>query len=236
MTKQGYLFPVTDTAIESWKRVHGSKQTFWQVLLPLMLLMFAHTTALSHLLHHPGWLLATCIPLFLIILLLGAGLIHMGIYVAKNQPISFNTMMYAFHPLIILHLFGLFILQSIIIGIPSALIGLGIYLMTLGSTLQVVGIILTMAATISVVIFIIRIMFSVAFVLDHDENPFIAIRKSIAITSDNGWNLVGFIYMSLVILVASMLTALLGFIWTIPFWYIWYGMIYTTLSKHKLSF
>lgn len=233
MTKQSYLFPVTETAIESWKRVRGAKQTFWMGILPLMLIGFAHTLALTYLGQNPTWSLLVCTPLLLIASLLGAGLIHMGIYRAKDLPIDFSSMLYAFHPRVMLHLFGLFILQTVIVAIPTACIGASLYLMTLGSAFAALGIALTIATTLSYVLIIIRMIFSVAFVMDHDEKPFAAVRKSVQITSGNFWPILGFFYMSVIIMVASGLTALIGFIWTIPFWYIWYGMSYTALSKNN---
>jgi len=233
MARQIFLLPVTDTIIESWKRVDGVKQTFWIGFAALLALALAHVIQIDLFQDYRIVSVMIGAVLTILMMLLSAGLIHLGINRAKDRPVDLNTMLYAFNLKVALHLIGLFILQTLLIMIPTACIALGFYMMTLSLVYSVLGLFLVMGATVGFFVLIVRMIFSPAFILDHDEKPFAAIKKSIHVTAGNFWYILAFLYMSLVIIVASELSFMIGLIWTIPLWYIWYGMSYTALANNN---
>ncbi len=238
MTRQVYSLPVNNSAISSWSKVEGIKGVFW----PGIIILWAVTLLdfkLQHLANHGRisldvWNVAA-IVIFFINLLMSAGLIHMGILRAKGEKLDWLALFYAFNLNVLLHLIGLIILQTIIVLMPSLLIFFSLQLMTMNSPyLNLLGGATTVLATLFYCIVIVRMLFSVAFVLDRGEQPFKAIKHSIQASYGNFWRLIGFVYMCVVLLVSGVVSCMIGFIWILPFLYIWYGSVYLELSRKNL--
>lgn len=239
MTRQVYSLPVNNSAISSWSKVEGVKSVFWPgiiILWAITLLDFRiqHLANLGRI-SIDTWSIAAVI-IFFINLLLSAGLIHMGIVRAKGEKLDWHALFYAFNLNVLLHLIGLIILQSIIVLLPSLLIFFSFQLMTMkASYLNIIGIATIVLATLFYCIIIVRMLFSVAFVLDRSEQPFKAIKHSIQASYGNFWRIIGFVYMATVLLVAGVASCFIGFIWILPFLYIWYGSVYLELSRKNMT-
>lgn len=239
MTRQVYPLPVNNSAISSWSKVDGVKSVFW----PGIIILWAVTLLdfkMQHLANHGRisldvWSISAVI-IFFINLLMSAGLIHMGIMRAKGEKLDWHALFYAFNLNVLLHLIGLIILQSMIILLPSVLIFFSFQLMTMKNTyLNVLGGSTVVLATLFYFIIIVRMLFSVAFILDKGEQPFAAIKHSIQASYGNFWRIIGYGYMCLVLLAAGVVSCFIGFIWILPFLYIWYGTVYLELSRKNMQ-
>lgn len=238
MTRQVYSLPVNNSAISSWSKVEGAKQDFW----PGIIILWA-VTLLDFKIQHLAnlgkisldlWSVAAVV-IFFVNLLISAGLIHMGIARAKGENVDWHDLFYAFNLNVLLHLIGLIILQTIIVLIPSVLIFFSFQLITMHNVyLSYLGFATVILGTLFYFIVIVRMFFSVAFILDRCEQPFKAIKHSIQASYGNFWRLIGFVYMSFVLLIAGIIGCFIPLIWILPFLYIWYGSVYLELSRKNL--
>src|SRR5205085_143591 len=76
---------------------------------------------------------------------------------------------------------------------------------------------------------LVRLMLSIAFVLEQNVNPWRAIVLSFHATRCNFWRLFGWYIAIWIIMMISIIPLGIGLIWTLPLIYISYGMIYKTL-------
>lgn len=239
MTRPVYPLPVNNTAIASWTKVEGTKQLFWPGIILLWVITFIDFK-IQHFVNAGqlsiNFATAGVAIIFIVNLLISAGLIHMGILRAKGETLQWHSLFYAFNLNVILHLIGLIIVQGLLVMLPSVMIFFSMELMTKHNFyLSLLGGGAIVIATLFYFIIIVRTLFSVAFVLDKSENPFKAIMHSIQCSYGNFWRVIGFVYMSIVFIAAGVLTCLIGFVWILPFLYIWYGSVYLELSRKNIG-
>ena len=225
--------PVTDTLNAGWARTAGSKASFWGAIGILAAIMFgigvlegmtSKWWGISGLFQIIGNILGYFMQL---------GLIYIGITRAKDLPINFKMMFFTFDLQLALRLIGLYILQTLIFLVPIAVGAAGIFLFMMGNMLAtIIGVLLIIASIVVTVLLAIRLSLSMAFVLDAAAAPVAAIKKSIAATDGNFWNLAGLYLLQILILIASAIPLGIGLIWTIPFSLITYGLVFKTLRNN----
>ncbi len=231
MSGQTIELPVWETITSAWEKTSGTKGSFWAGLGILFAIMFGigilqglteqGAPAVSFVFSVIGNVVGYFCQL---------GLIYMGIRRAKGDSIDFKLMFYPFNLQLALMLVGLYILQILIFIIPGAIAGLGIFLASTNEgILSILGVLLIIPAILGVLVIGIRLSLSMAFVLDTGSSPVNAIKSSLKATNGNFWNLVGLFLLQVIIIGISMLPLGIGLIWTLPFGFICYGLIYQRL-------
>ena len=230
MSEQAFVLPVWDTINTAWTKVSGTKKTFWAAIGILAAIMFG--IGLLEGITEKAWAISGFLQIIGNVLgyFLQLGLVYIGITRAKDMPINYKMLFATFDLQIALRLVGLYILQTLIFLIPVIIGALGIMLyMTDNIAMQGFGVILIIASGICTIIIAVRLSISIAYVLDADEAPLAAIKKSLAATNGNVWHLIGIYLLQLLILGISVIPAGIGLIWSLPFLLICYGMIYKQL-------
>lgn len=245
-----YQLPILDTINSSWLRVSGSKKTFWAALL----IGFAISIGfglLQKLTQHMG-ILNTIINIAdqLIMFLIQLGIIYLGIQRALDAPINYNMMFSAFNKEIALKGIGLYFLQAIILlpffiltvvaivflfrGIVTVDEAQKLHFITNFSVSAViathpVALIILLFAVCAGIYISVRLSLGMALVVDQHAGPLNAIALSFKATQSNFWNLFFISLLVFLIILISMIPLGIGLIWSLPFAYINYGMIYRRL-------
>lgn len=228
MSGQAQL-PVWDTINAAWIKVSGSKATFWGAIGILAAIMFG--IGILEGITEKSWAIAGLIQMTGNILgyFLQLGLIYMGITRAKDMPINFKMIFNTFDLQLALRIIGLYILQTLLFLIPAAIGATGIFIYAMGGLMSAVGAILVICSIIGIIVLVIRLSLSIAFVLEAAAAPVEAMKKSIAATDGNFLSLLGIYILQLIILLASMIPLGIGLIWSLPLALICYGMVYKQL-------
>lgn len=232
MSGQAYELPVWETITTAWDKTMGVKGSFWASLGVLFAIMFGFGVIQG--LTESNVVIAVIVSLISNVIgyLIQLGLIYMGIRRAKDQPIDFKMMFFAFDLNVAMKVVGLYILQVLIFIIPILVIMLGSFLISSGKIApMILGSILCIASAIGALVVGVRISLSMAFVLDTGLAPVAAIKASFAATDQNFWNLLGLFLLEFIIIVASIIPLGIGLIWTLPFCFICYGLIYQRLRS-----
>lgn len=225
--------PVWDTINASWAKTYGSKATFWAGIGILAVIMFSlgilegitsKSVGFSGLIQIISNILGYFMQL---------GLIYIGITRAKDLPINYKMMFFTFDLQLALYLIGLYILQALIFMIPVLICAAGVFIYMMGNTFAtLLGILLIIASIIVTLVLAVRLSLTMAFVLDAASAPVAAIKKSLAATDGNFWNVAGVFLLQMIIFIVSIIPLGLGLIWSIPFSLITYGMVYKTLRNN----
>jgi hypothetical protein len=230
MTDEIYLLPVTDTIKSAWKKVSGTKGSFWAALIIAILILVGLGLIEK--------IIKTQMPsidpainfIFQIVnFIFEMGILYLGIRRAFDLPISYRMMFYVFQPPMIFNIIGLYILQVIIFLIPAIIIVIGVILFTKSGLLSLIGTLLSVIAIITIFYLAMRMAVSTAFVLDKKINPWQAIKKSFRATRSNVMRLIGIFLLELIIIIVSMIPLGIGLIWSLPLGLIIYGMVYKNL-------
>jgi len=235
MTNPHYQLPIEETLKTAWHKVSGSKSTFWIAIIIVFFIMFALGAISALLPKQIGAIFNIAIQI--VSYLLQMGLIYIGIKRAQDLPLSFGLMFRAFNGGIALKLIGLYFLQAIILFIPvlCCIIGLFLTATTSQSYNTLLAIILFSIGILSSFYLGIRLMLSMAFVIDTETGPVNAVRLSFQATQCNFWHLLLIMLIQSLIIIVSAIPLGIGLIWTLPFALINYGVIYKSLTTNNLS-
>lgn len=238
MAENTYLLPIGETISLAWSKVKGSKGSIWAALLVSFLIMFA-------LGFFDGVIKATAPSIEFVVkiiiqvvgFLLQIGLLYIGIKRAQDEPITYHLLFRGFESNIALRAIGLYILQVLILIIPLALMLFAAILYGMESTSGrlIISLLLGVVGFLAIIYLGIRMMLSMAFVLDKGMNPWPAITQSFAATNQNFWRLIAVIILQLLIIAVSAIPLGIGLIWTLPFAYILYGCLYKYLVLNVRS-
>lgn len=237
-----YRIPVIDTIKLAWSKVDGAKGSFWAALGIMFLVIFAFGF-LEGLFEESAPILTGILKVVggLVNFLLQIGVLYMGIQRAKDLPINYKQMFIAFELDMGLRAIGTYILQAIIFIVPMLLIFIPTILLATGATVaggepvaastgaKIVIALCYIVAILLMVYLSIRLYISMGFVLDQRANPIDAIKSSFAATKGNVWNLIGIAILQFLILIVSIIPIGIGLIWTLPFVFILYGVLYKNL-------
>ncbi len=228
-----YVLPVGETLGNAWDKVKGSKKSFWAAFIILFIIAFGIgilqgiAKGMS-----PGLGFIVGIVGQIIIFLMQIGLLYIGIQRAFDLPITYTQLFRAFDGAIALRAIGLYILQVIIFIPPFIAIFIGVFLgaATRGSTLgSIISVLLCLIGTIGLIYLSIRMMMGMALILDKGLNPWKAVKASFHITRSNFWSLLGILFLQFLIVFISLIPMGIGSIWTMPFMFILYGVMYKKL-------
>lgn len=238
-----YLIPVKDTIASAWRKVYGAKGSFWAAMLLLIVLsiiLYGIQALFDYIL--PSLDSIVGIVVQAIDYLLQMGIIFFGIQRAFDLPISYSLLFRSFKYPLWVKMIGLYILQVLIFIIPVLLLFIPMILkasLENGDSLSplplIISIILVVIGVIVIIILAIRLALSNAFVLDKQLGPVDAIRASFQATRGNFWRLLGIMIIQLAIVLVSVIPFGIGLIWTIPFAYILYGLVYKRLLVNVRS-
>ena len=78
-----------------------------------------------------------------------------------------------------------------------------------------------------------RLYLAKGIVLDQQVGPWAAIKKSFRATKYNVWRLIGLTLLNAIILLVSVIPLGIGLIWSLPYLFINYGMVYRRLVIEK---
>jgi hypothetical protein len=253
-SRNSFTLPVLDTARAAWAKVYGAKGTIWAAFIIYFIVAMVFGV-IEGLLETTPYFLQVIINIvfYLILFVFVMGLLYIGITRAKDAPISYKLLFYAFDTNMALKLIAVYLLQ-ILIFIPAViLMVIGFILGNISGFLTVLSLIASLALYVYLLI---RVILSLGFVLDKDLGPVQAIKASFRATRDNVWNVLGIVAIQIVIIavclipygigslgflisetVGSVLTlisipfTIACFVWAMPFGLILYGMLYKALSE-----
>lgn len=227
-----YLIPVGETISTAWNKVKGTKGSIWAAIFLLILITIGlRLVQLFIVSLIPGLEWITNAIIQLIDFLMQIGLLYIGISRALDLPFSFRMMFRPFEFYMALKIIGTYLLQ-VLIMIPFAIIlmvAFFVQAMTMDfSTL--LAILIGFVGIIGIIYITLRMYLAMAFVLDRGVMPWPAIKLSFLATRSNFWRLVAIIILELLIILVSLIPLGIGLIWTAPFVYILYGVVYRNLS------
>ncbi len=236
MTTQVIELPVWDTMKAAWARVSGSKGAFWGSLLIFFVIMagFGTLQALSK----DNQVVSVLLSLIsnTLAYLMQFGLLYMGILRAKDLPIDYKMMFKAFDLQLVLYLIGLYVLQLVIFLAPAAVGVVGVILYLTGSMAGMsIGVLLIIAAIFSFALLGIRMSLSMGFIMDMNMAPLASIKSSFAATKGNFWNILVLFILEWLFMMVSMIPLGIGLIWSLPFVFICYGLMYKVLRGNLLA-
>jgi hypothetical protein len=248
--KMPYLLPIQDTLSQAWSRVHGSKKSFWAsigiaslILAILVVCGSIFANVIPALEDQNSWLYTITQGIFAVIFFLfEMGFIYIGVERALDKPITYQLMWQVFEWRTALRLIGYSIVQFVIWMSYSFVVGLG-FLISLLSMMIHMPLILRIAfiaIVIGILVFIliyisVRIYLTRAFILDKKLDLFTSLRASYTITYANFWRIIFIGFISVLILLLSLIPLGIGLIWSIPFIFILYGTVYRNLLTNNYT-
>lgn len=235
MPETTYLIPVWDTIGAAWRKVSGTKGSIWAALIVLVLIsvvLFALQALISHIV--PALDPVTGIIIQAINFLLQMGILYIGIQRAFDLPITYRLMFRNFQHPLWLKVIGLYILQILIFLIPVLIFFIPlIFKAVAGNEPSMlpfpVSLLLYLIGIIAIIYLAVRLSLSMAFVVDKQYGPVQAVKASFQATRSNFWRLVAIMIIQIFIILISAIPLGIGLIWTIPFAYIIYGIVYKNL-------
>jgi hypothetical protein len=231
---------ISEVIKQSWTKVSGSKKSFWVILSCVFLLQLASITigkGMKYLLEVMSLvaLLATInLVLKIFRLILTWGLAYLGIKRAQDSNINYNMVGYVFDAKLILNLCGMYILEFLIL-LPATLLliwpliveenfnlnGNAIFNMSVVTSL--------IAGAISMLYLLMRLYLTSTIIIAEKIGPIMAIKRSFKVTKAHVWQLLGLNIFNLLILFLSLIALGIGLIWTLPYVFICYGVVYKKL-------
>ncbi len=228
-----YALPIIESVKLSWNKVYGAKGTFWIafgiVILTLIILDLIQKGSMA--MELP---LITALIAFIAAIvqtLLNLGLLYIGLQRGRDKSIHFTQLKYSFTPSLALKLVILIILEYLILLPAMIVVFIGIMLHQSNDhpLAHLAGNILTLLGGIATLYLAFRLYLSKGIVLLKQLNPWHAVKLSFKATQHNVLRLIGFTLLSILILVISMVPLGIGLIWSLPYLFISYGVVYQKL-------
>lgn len=231
MTNQAYLLPVWETITAAWDKVKGAKATLWGAFLLVLVIMFCFGLVeglFKAML--PGSEKIINIVAQIINFLLQMGVLYIGIQRARDLPIDYSMVFYAFKGEVALNVILLYLLQTLIFFLPALLCIIGFVFYDSSNTLfMILSGLSFLIGAIAIIYLAVRLTLSMAFVLDHKNSAWQAVQSSFSVSRHNFWRIVAVFIIETLIVLLSIIPLGIGLIWTLPFMFIVYGMIYRRL-------
>jgi len=246
---QTYRLPIIETVKNSWEKVKGSKATFWAVLIIVIMAQLC-VTGIDQLLQPSnneqavtsGFIylgIAVTILLVIFRIILQWGLVYMAVQRAMNLSIRFNMLKYVFNMNLIFRMIGLTVLNFLIL-LPAIIL---LFLPTAFSTNNINNImklLTSISYLVGAILFVylfMRLLLAPVLVIMKKTGPWTAIKISFKATKSNVWRLIGLFLLNMIILVLSAIPLGIGLIWSLPYLFISYAMVYKELiiSKQNLN-
>lgn len=231
--------PIMPTFSAAWSRVYGSKLTFWKGIGCMVLIMLAVGLVKGALTTMwPSSESVVDIVGQVINYLLQMGLVFIGIQRAFDRPINYEMIFNVFKIELSIKIICLYFLEVIIFLIPVAIFFISLVIQQNYPDNTGIMIGAFTGYVISGILFLfllIRITLAMGFLLDKNQNPWIAIKSSFKATRDNFWRLLIVHFLFICLIVVSALPLCIGLIWTLPLGFILYGVMYKTLLPNAMG-
>lgn len=233
---------IFDTIKTAWSQVKGSKGSFWMVVLFIFITSliyqgfhFLEKAPFSHPLMLLWAVLACITTLFEFMLLFG--LIYLGVQRAANLDIRYTMIKNVLTLEIFLKCIGyilliyvLFIPAFILMIIAVVLSHYAISHVESHLLFQLISAACYVIAFIYMVTILLRLYVAKVFIAVEKLNPWLAIKRSFQATQSNAWKLLGLLVINIIIVAVSAIPFGVGLIWTLPYLYINYGLVYRRLA------
>lgn len=232
---------IMSTISIAWHKVGGAKATFWAIIFFVFLAQFV-SSGFHKLAFIESGVVAV---LFTVLAIIAAiirsliiwSLIYIGGIRALDKPIRYTMMGYLFDLNLIFRIIGLYILIALII-LPSAIL---MSLPALISHLElntnqwfvvIVGI-LSFIGSLTTIYLCTRLYIAKVVLVVDKISPWDAVKVSFASTKSHVWGLIGLSIINIFILAISAIPFGIGLIWSIPYFFINYGVVYKKLLNKK---
>lgn len=242
MTDNTNAFSVFETVTTAWDKVKGSKAAFWAVLGCIILLEvflkvfdkiaeYTENGLISFLLG------IFAIAFFVMVTMLFWGVLYLGIRRASGEQIHFDMIKHVFDAMLFLKVILLYLLIGIPLGILY-LIPMGLHALAepgtgFGAVLSIIAAVLYIAYLVIMIFVLIRLYLAKLHLIALKGNPWEAIKISYAATESHVWQLIGLMLLNCGILIISIIPLGIGLIWSLPYLYINYGIVYRRLVERN---
>lgn len=245
--------PIKAALKEAWGCVHGFKATFWLAMLFLILIASAfgfaqgllepnyynysnaqmYTSPVMH--HFSGTVILISIISNIVNTLITYAIIYLGIRHVANLPIKTRMMFRVFKSPLIFKLLGLAIIMILIIlgfGLLASIPVIVFPQIFANGNLNIETLLVGLFYIVIFVLYffvLMRLSLSTVAVLDRGYNPFEAIAFSFRSTKGYVWRIFWTVFLSILLLLVSIIPLGIGLIWSLPFSTLVLAVIYKRL-------
>lgn len=236
-------FSILETIKIAWHDIRYTKRIFWTVTA-LLVVVVCSVMLLEQQIdaHALSPALTRAIIIFARIvsgitsIVLGLGLVYLGIQRAFQSSIQLAMINYVLNFSLLKNVIGLYILQFIILLPVVALFYVSAHftalfpsvaLNSVGNLCRSISVIVSLIATLYLSM---RLYLTKAIIVAEKTTPWIAIQQSLLATKSHTGKLFGLCIINIVVLIISAIPLGIGLLWSIPFCFINYGVVYKQLA------
>lgn len=230
-------FSVFEVVKAAWEKVYGVKGTIWTVL-GVYILISIGLGIVSGFVHAAGAnLLEGVMRLIagIVNLMFAWALIHIGIQRVFDVPVEFNTINYVFNVSLFFRMLGVYILELLVLFPAFLLIGISVPFFgpDLPAVAPLVGVVIALVGLVLILYLVLGLYVAKGIVLEQGVNPFEGVKLSFRAAKSYRFKLLGLALVNTGILFLSMLPLGIGLIWSLPYMFTSYGMVYKILVVSK---
>lgn len=230
-------FEIFETVRTAWDKVKGAKGLIWfgvGLFILTRIILMGLDKASNHVQIGFDFILGVLALIIMIIqVIIYWGTIYVGARRAKDEPISLNNYKYTFNFRLFLKMIGLYLAFFLIFLIPVILILIPLVFRETDS-IKLLAPLFFIIAAISILYLSIRLYISKILVIVDQVSPFKAISLSFQTTKNNFWKLLGLTLLNFLIILVSLIPLGIGLIWSIPYAFINYGVVYKRLMDAQI--
>jgi len=238
-------FNIGDVITTSWHKVKGAKGIIWTGFFCLIVLhgfgalgsheYFAKAFGSVA----PFWPLMKAV-LVIVTLMIEWSLMNIGVMRAYDNPLQFKMLWHGFSLKIFIKMIGLYLLMiliflpvGLVFALPHLLQYLPLHLDV--SQLKIAKAVIYGLGIILIIHLAFRMYIARLFVISQNKNPIYALKASFNYTKSNILKLIGLTIINILIVVVSAIPLGIGLIWTIPYLFISYGVVFAVLTKDNVE-
>lgn len=237
-------FSILETIKTAWHDINGTKRVFWTVsamLAVVICLLVLLEIKIVLLLLSPG-LTALIIIVARVIsaaisILFGLGLVYLGIQRTSHRVIEVGMIKDVFDLTLFKNVIGLYILQFIMLFPVAVLFYVSTHFIVyfpnviLNNFGEFGRSIIVVVSLIVLLHLLMRLSLTKAIIIAEKTSPWTAVRRSFMATKSHVWKLLGLFFFNIILITISVAPFGIGLLWTIPFCFINYGVVYKKLTS-----
>jgi len=220
-------FEVIPTAKEAWAKVSGSKMPMVLaalVCIAIQIVIQIITGMFTNVIGPVAVAFVSNIIAILVLLPAIAGVMYMGLQRVRNLPLTVSQVFYLYKKDLLIQTWIFYIAYFAIFLAAGILIAIF-------SNIPALYLIASIVIVLALIYICARISLGIYFIFDNNEKGIDAIKHSYNITKPYIWKLIfSFILIGVAMFVGALLL-MVGLIWTIPFSYIFMGLIYQKIAS-----
>lgn len=231
-------FSIKETVKVAWSLVFGTKITFSIVLI--LITAAQYVTILCNIGINFFTTSVAVIAILQVLKIMGIilsfiltwGLTYLGALRVSQDTIHYKQIADLFSIYLVLKMIGLHILEFLIM-LPAAGIAFLPYIMDIQDK-HMAGFFMSICLVISTVAMLhlaMRLYVASIMVITDGANPWVAVKLSFHLTYRQTWKLFKLTVINLLILIVSAIPLGIGLLWSIPYFYINYGLVYQSLMS-----